>query len=103
MCIRDSAHRVRRTRHHKRTIFNSTAYTVSADGLIAWGQHPIRSLSFSAPLEAAYSEFLIRGEDDASPYIDMHAWQFTPASFELLILELARLGIVDWKVERISA
>lgn len=96
------AHRIRRTRHSKKTIFNSSAYTVSADGRIAWGQEPIQDLSFSESLEAAYSEFLTRGEDEASPYVDMHAWQFTPASFELLILELARLGVVDWQVDSIS-
>jgi hypothetical protein len=32
----------------------------------------------------------------------MHAWQFTPASFELLLLELARLKIIDWRADRIS-
>jgi tetratricopeptide (TPR) repeat protein len=32
----------------------------------------------------------------------MHAWQFTPASFQLLMLELARLGVTDWRVERIG-
>jgi hypothetical protein len=96
------SHRIRRTRHNKRTIFNNSAYVVLADGLIAWGQYPIKNLSFCSSLEAAHSEFLTRGEDDASPYTDMHAWQFTPASFQLLILELARLGFSDWRVEGIS-
>ena len=32
----------------------------------------------------------------------MHAWQFIPASFELLLLELARLGETDWLVDRIT-
>ena len=32
-------------------------------------------------------------------YRDAHAWQFTPASFELLILDLALSGACDWHVD----
>jgi hypothetical protein len=35
-------------------------------------------------------------------YVDLHAWRFTPSSFELLLLELAWLGILDWRAERIT-
>ncbi|NQW46135.1 MAG: hypothetical protein HQ464_00035 [Planctomycetes bacterium] len=31
-------------------------------------------------------------------YRDAHAWQFTPASWQLLILELALAGACDWSV-----
>jgi hypothetical protein len=41
-------------------------------------------------------------EDDTSPYLDAHAWQFTPASFELLLLELARFKVTDWWVDWIG-
>ena len=34
-------------------------------------------------------------------YVDAHAWTFTPSSFELLILELRALGLLDLAVERI--
>ena len=39
-------------------------------------------------------------DDPSDPYVDMHAWQFTPASFELLLLELARLRKTDWQIQR---
>ena len=32
-------------------------------------------------------------------YRDAHAWQFTPASFELLILDLSQVGACDWHVD----
>jgi hypothetical protein len=34
--------------------------------------------------------------------VDLNAWRFTPASFELLLLELAGLGATDWRVESIT-
>jgi tetratricopeptide (TPR) repeat protein len=98
-----SSHRARRIRHTKETLFDGSGYSVKADELIAWGQHSIDKFSFICSLEQAYSEFLTRGEDDDSPYTDAHAWQFTPSSFQLIILELARLGVTDWRVERIGS
>jgi hypothetical protein len=41
-------------------------------------------------------------EAPASDYLDLHVWQFSPSSFELMILELARIGLLDWQIERIS-
>ena len=31
-------------------------------------------------------------------YIDCHAWQFTPASFELIFLDLELAGVCAWTV-----
>jgi hypothetical protein len=33
-------------------------------------------------------------------YADCHGWQFTPASFELVVLELRALGVIDFHVVR---
>jgi len=41
--------------------------------------------------------------DPATPYRDMHAWQFTPSSFQLILLELAWLKQLDWSVETCSS
>jgi SAM-dependent methyltransferase len=97
-----ASHRLLRTRHSKQTIFNHTAYVVSANGVCAWGQHSLENIAFYHSIDSAYSAFLSYGEDNMSPYIDMHAWQFTPASFELLLLELARLKVTDWRVDWIG-
>ena len=96
------AHTTGRTRHTRRILFDQMAYIVKNGGAGAWGQTPMQELQFYYSLEEASDAFSTTREDPDSPYVDMHAWQFTPASFELLLLELARLGKTDWQVERIT-
>jgi O-antigen biosynthesis protein len=96
------AHAARRSRHSRRAIFNHTAYVVKNGGNGAWGQAPMQAIEFFHSIDQAGSVLSTVGEDASSPYVDTHAWQFTPASFELLLLELARLGETDWFVERIT-
>jgi hypothetical protein len=76
------------------------AYFVVNDGLIAWEQKPIQGLRLFYPLHCARD--LAEVIETRSEYIDIHAWRFTPASFELLLLELAWLGETDWRIERVS-
>jgi 2-polyprenyl-3-methyl-5-hydroxy-6-metoxy-1,4-benzoquinol methylase len=97
-----ASHTMRRNRHSRQTIFNHIAYAVSGNGTGAWGQHTVQNLAFFHSLETAYSAFLVSSESNTSPYVDMHAWQFTPASFELLLIELARLKLTDWRVDWIG-
>ena len=66
------------------------------------GRRPCRSSTSSTQSMRRDEVFSTASEDPSSPYVDTHAWQFTPASFELLLLELARLGETDWLVERIT-
>jgi GT2 family glycosyltransferase/SAM-dependent methyltransferase len=96
------AHAASRSRHTRRAIFNHMAYTVKNGGNGAWGQAPMQAIDFFHSIDQAGSVLSTVGEDPSSPYVDTHAWQFTPASFELLLLELARLGETDWLVERIT-
>jgi 2-polyprenyl-3-methyl-5-hydroxy-6-metoxy-1,4-benzoquinol methylase len=90
--------------HSSRAIFNYHAYTVLANLAMVWGQELLEGAAFSLvhTLEQAYSEFAkSEKHDSASSYVDIHAWYFTPASFELMLLELARLGLTDWHIDRI--
>jgi GT2 family glycosyltransferase len=96
------AHTTGRTRHTRRILFDQMAYIVKNGENGAWGQTPMQEIQFYHSLEEAGDAFSTTREDPDSPYVDMHAWQFTPASFELLLLELARLGETDWQVERIT-
>jgi GT2 family glycosyltransferase len=96
------AHAARRSRHTRRIAFDHVAYAVHNGGTGAWGQTPIQDLGFFHSLLEAGDTFWNVSEDPNFPYRDFHAWQFVPASFELLMLELARLGQTDWRLERLS-
>jgi predicted SAM-dependent methyltransferase len=93
------AHAERRSRHTRRLSFDHVAYSVSNNGRIAWEQSPVGTLRFVQTMEEARTAF----ETAETEYFDIHAWRFTPASFELLLLELAWLDETDWRAERVSA
>lgn len=88
----------RRSRHSPRLAFDFAAYYVEDGGLGAWGQWPSRGLRLIHSVEDARDLAAKVRADEY--YVDIHAWRFTPASFELLLLDLARLGKTDWRVER---
>jgi SAM-dependent methyltransferase len=92
------AHIKQSPRHSPRYVFDHFAYAVGRDGAIAWGQHPAPDVHLMYSIQDA------RAKSDASAtgsdYVDVHAWRFTPASFQLLLLELAELGYTDWRVDR---
>ncbi|WP_146101520.1 class I SAM-dependent methyltransferase [Rhodopila globiformis] len=93
------AHTSHRSRHTARLAFDHFAYAVANGGTIAWGQHPSQGIHLVHGLQDA--NHLFRTWESNSDYTDIHAWRFVPSSFELLMLELARLGETDWRVERI--
>jgi len=95
------AHADRRSRHTRPIAFDHIAYATANDGICAWGQHPSKDLTFMHRLEDANALFTTIKDDPN--YVDLHAWHFVPASFELLLLELARLGQTDWRVDRTTA
>jgi SAM-dependent methyltransferase len=95
-----AAHAERRSRHTRRIAFDHVAYAVRNDGGGAWGQHAVGEMGFFHPIEEARKLFDSISANDN--YVDLHAWRFTPASFELLLLELARLGATDLRVESIT-
>jgi SAM-dependent methyltransferase len=92
------AHSQRRTRHSPATLFNEVAYAVTLHGRPGWmAGEPAAEVAFAHRLGLARQLF----DDSMSDtvYRDAHAWQFTPASFELLILDLALAGACDWHVD----
>ncbi len=94
-----AAHLARASRHNPASAFDHTAYSVSQAGVGAWGQHPAGDFSFRDTIAAARRHAEIAAAEPAH-YADYHAWPFTPARFELVILELAQLGVIDWRVAR---
>ena len=96
------AYAERRTRHLAKTHFHHVGWAVKTPEGIAWGKAPPAGLTLVHRLHEAKSIFdNINVRVDGS-YIDCHAWIFTPASFELLMLDLAALGLVDLTIDHIS-
>ena len=89
------AHLAGTTRHSRRTVFNYTAHIVMADGATAWGNDPIREFALLHSFEDVTKALQKWTADPNQPYRDYHAWQFTPASFELVVLELCLAGFLD--------
>jgi hypothetical protein len=84
----------KREHHPPACVFDHAAYTAEVDDSAADGS----GLRFAADLEHAYALFEAAWNPERA-YEDFHGWRFTPASFELLVLELGALGILDWQVE----
>lgn len=95
-----NAHLGRRSRHTPGTIFDQLAYSVSTGGRVAWSQEPLGPMKLEHDLAMARTQLTPPAAD--APYTDAHNWRFTPAWFRLIILELAWLGLADWRAERVG-
>lgn len=93
-----AAHKIGSQRHTAATRFDYAAYNAFDRGRTGWGREPVPDLKLVETLETAYADFMSATDGPDAAYVDCHAWQFTPASFELLILELGALGIIDWRI-----
>jgi predicted SAM-dependent methyltransferase len=93
------AHLARRSRHQPGTVFDHFAYAVMRSGAGAWSQQPVTDLRLMHDLDGA-RHFLDAATRSDAAYMDSHNWRFTPASFQLLMLELGWLGLTDWKIDR---
>ncbi len=92
------AHAAAHARHGLRIAWDQTAYAVTIDGALAWGQHSVGSPSFVDAFSTAEGVLRQYTKDPGSLYADYHVWPFTPAGFKLAILELGQIGAIDWHI-----
>ena len=95
------AHQQLRTRHGKKTVFESIAYNVSETNEIAWSIRPMADFNFFGEdvLAEAKRFFDSHSEEATSPYVDYHATIHTPSSFALILLELGAIGLLPFTTE----
>jgi SAM-dependent methyltransferase len=96
-----AARRETAERHSRKTRFDDAAYSVSSRGEICWSPGRRGDLAFFSSLEQARAIFETPGVTPEDPYVDCHAWRFTPSSFELAVLELRALGETSLAIESV--
>ncbi|MDO9706895.1 methyltransferase domain-containing protein [Paracraurococcus lichenis] len=92
-----AAHRAGRRLHTPAAMFDHVAYSATDAGQAGWSARQLTGLRLEHRLDQAMAE--MEGAEAAKDYTDCHGWQFTPASFELAVLEFGALGLTDWRVE----
>jgi Glycosyl transferase family 2 len=86
------------TRHTRGILFDQAAYSANRGGGALWQtDSPVRlTHAFGNEPQSVLSL------DISSEYIDSHKWHFTPASFQLIVLELNLLRVIPWAIARIQ-
>ena len=80
------AHLEGRTSHPPGRVFDEVAYSAVREGALSWIAADARPLTFFHPFERARE--LLDHVCRTSDFIDIHAWQFTPSSFRLIVEDL---------------
>ena len=93
------AHLQDRQRHSAATRFDASAYVMFDGNRSSWGREPLPNMYLPDTLDHAFQEFETWSADPDAPYVDCHAWHFTPASFRLNVLELGACGRCDWHID----
>jgi SAM-dependent methyltransferase len=96
------AHYYHRTRHSKKTAFDNAAFNVRENGEIVWSARLVSKFELfpDDPLLYAKQLFDQTSEDESSPYVDFHATVYTLTSFELIMLDLAQMGVLPFTIAR---
>ncbi len=97
-----TAHSKHKYVHSGLTSFNHTAYAVHSNKRGSWGINS-RLIDVEIMFNLDLAQGVFNRALSSKEYYDFHAWRFTPASFELLILELASLQHIDLRVRDLSA
>lgn len=93
------AWREKRDRHVGAAVFDHVAYEAHVDDAVCWTQPTVDRPRLQHSVGQAFDLYSSYEGSVRRDYVDVHAWVFTPASFQLLILELRLLGLIDWEVE----
>lgn len=89
------AHLEGRTNHSLGKMFDEFAYNCLRSGLPAWERSHTGELKFFRSMEEVQAIFSHVRE--SNEFIDIHAWQFTPSSFRLIMHDLYRSGFIRMK------
>lgn len=89
------AHVERRKVHSVGKMFDEFAYNSLRAGSLAWDRNDAGELKFFRALDDARAVF--SHVQSSHEFIDIHAWQFTPSSFRLMVHDLNQFGFIQLK------
>jgi len=94
--------RLKPERHSSETLFDQVLNSVHINNMGCWSPaETFNRAVFPEPIEVAWQYYLDDQQRDF--YVDIHAWCFVPASFQLLIVDLARLNLIDLAVTKLAS
>jgi hypothetical protein len=95
-------HRSKSERHSSETLFDQVLNSVHINNMGCWSPaETFHRAVFTEPIETAWQYYLDDQQRDF--YVDIHAWCFVPASFQLLMVDLARLNLIDLVVTKLAS
>lgn len=90
------------TRHGIRVAYDHMAYSAVCDGRLGWGPYAVTAPRLLDDFAAAAAVAAAHLSGASAGYQDYHGWQFSPAGFQLVLLELRALGLINWWIESIE-
>jgi SAM-dependent methyltransferase len=84
------AHLEKRKRHNPGTVFDEVAYSALRKDAPGWSESDSGTFKMFHLLEKA--KHLFEEVQQTGAFIDVHAWQFTPSSFRLIVSDLAEIS-----------
>ena len=91
---------IKPSKHSLKSLIEQRALTTHNDSLKHWsGEHGSVSDNEDT-IKQALEEFRIN--ETKEEYIDLHAWYFTPESFETIVKKLKKLELITLSVEQIA-
>jgi SAM-dependent methyltransferase len=93
------AYEEKRDRHDVRTHLDYGLRIAKKGGFPAWFESDTQPAELVCGIDVAWQ---MLGYRDVRDYVDVHNWVFVPASFELMMLELGQLGLLDLRVESLT-
>lgn len=89
------AHIEGRKTHSLGKMFDEFVYNSLRDGLPAWGREHGGQLKYFRSQQDARAMF--EQVQRTKEFVDIHAWQFTPSSFRLVVHDLNKFGFIQLK------
>ncbi len=87
----------KRERHSAGTIFDAHALHAKKGDAIVWSNNAsVSDLTFVHTIQEAKN--IMENYMLGNEYMDVHAWQFTPPSFEIIISDLIQLGYIGFEM-----